>query len=115
MSKRTERVQELARRVLGELMHELKDPRIGFATVTGVRITPDLRHAHVDVSVLGSEEEQSLTMAGLQSAASRLQKELGHELKLKYTPELTFELDDTQQQAGRIEELLRKLHESESG
>ncbi len=114
MTKRTDRVQELARRILGELMHELKDPRIGFATVTGVRITPDLQHARVHVSVLGTQEEQDLTMTGLRSAAPKLQKDLGHELKLKYTPELIFELDDTQEQAGRIEELLRKLHESES-
>ncbi len=113
MTQRTDRVQELARRVLGELIPELKDPRIGFATVTAVKVTPDLRHARVAVSVYGSEEDREATLAGLRSASPRLRGELGHQLKMKYTPELTFELDDTQDVAERIEGLLKKLHEDE--
>lgn len=114
MSQRTERVQKLARQVLGELIHDLKDPRVGFATVTAVRITPDLRHARVWVSVFGSEEEQKATMEGLESAKPRLRKELGHQMRLKYLPELIFELDHQIEEAVRVEELLHKLHESES-
>lgn len=113
MSQRTEKVQKLARQVLGELIGELKDPRIGFATVTTVRITPDLRHARVWVSVMGSEEEQKATIEGLESAKPRLRKELGHQMRLKYLPELVFELDHQIDEALRVEELLHKLHEQE--
>jgi len=113
MSQRTEKVQKLARQVLGELIQDLKDPRIGFATVTAVRITPDLRHARVWVSVLGSEDEQKLTLEGLNSAKPRLRKELGHQMRLKYLPELIFELDHQVAEANRVEELLHKLHEGD--
>ena len=113
MSQRTEKVQKLARQVLGELIGELKDPRIGFATVTTVRITPDLRHARVWVSVMGTEEEQKATIEGLESAKPRLRKELGHQMRLKYLPELVFELDHQIDEALRVEELLHKLHDQE--
>lgn len=113
MSQRTEKVQELAREVLGEAIAELKDPRVGFATVTAVRISTDLRHARVYVSVLGSEEEQSSTMAGLRSAAPHLRSELGRQVRLKYLPELIFELDTGAQEAERLEGLLRKIHGEE--
>lgn len=113
MSQRMEKVQKLARQVLGEAIQELKDPRIGFATVTNVRVTADLRHARVLVSVLGSEEEQKNTMAGLESARSHLRGELGKQMRLKYLPELTFELDHLVEDALRVEELLHKIHEDE--
>ena len=113
MSQRTEKVQKLARQVLGELIGELKDPRIGFATVTTVRIPHDLRHARVWVSVMGSEEEQKATIEGLESAKPRLRMELGHQMRLKYLPELVFELDHQIDEALRVEELLHKLHEQE--
>jgi ribosome-binding factor A len=108
-----ERVQKLARQVLGELIQELKDPRIGFATVTSVRVSRDLRHAHVFVSVLGTEEEQKATMAGLESAKSHLRTELGREMRLKYLPELNFELDHMIEDALRVEKILHDLHEDE--
>lgn len=113
MTQRMERVQKLARQVLGELIHDLKDPRIGFATVTSVKVTRDLRHARVFVSVLGSAEEQAATMEGLESAKPFLRGELGREMRLKYLPELVFELDHLEETAGRIEELLHKIHEEE--
>ncbi|MEA2453084.1 MAG: ribosome-binding factor [Actinomycetota bacterium] len=113
MSQRTEKIQKLARQVLGELIGELKDPRIGFATVTTVRVTPDLKHARVWVSVMGSEDEQQETMAGLASATPRLRKELGHQMQLRYLPELVFELDRQIDEALRVEELLHKLHEKD--
>ena len=113
MSQRMEKVQKLARQVLGEAIHELKDPRIGFATVTSVKITPDLRHARVRVSVLGSEDEQAETMSGLKSAKSHLRGELGRQVKLKYLPELTFELDHQAEDAEHLEELLRKIHQED--
>lgn len=114
MSQRTDRVQKLARQVLGEAIQDLKDPRIGFATVTGVRVTPDLRQARVFVSVLGTEEEQQETMKGLESAKSHLRVVLGREVRMRYLPNLTFELDTVPQEAEHIEELFRKIHESDS-
>ena len=110
MSQRTERVQKLARQVLGEAIHDLKDPRIGFATVTAVRITPDLRQARVLVSVMGTQEEQAETMKGLASAKPHLRAELGKQVRMKYLPELSFELDQRTEEAEHLEELFRKLH-----
>ena len=113
MSQRTERVQKLARQVLGEAIHDLKDPRIGFATVTAVRISGDLRHARILVSVLGSQEEQTKTMEGLESAKPHLRKELGRQVRMKYLPELTFELDRQSAEAEHLESLIKTLHEDE--
>lgn len=110
MTQRMERVQKLARQVLGELIHDLKDPRIGFATVTAVRVTRDLRHAHVFVSVLGTDEEQKATMAGLESAKPYLRTELGHQMRLKYLPDLRFELDHMTEDALRVEKILHDIH-----
>lgn len=110
MSQRVARAQEVAREVLGETIQNLKDPRIGFATVTGVRMTTDLRHARVLVSVLGSPEEEERTMAGLRSATSYIRSELGRQVRLKYLPELAFELDRRAQTAERVETLLREIH-----
>lgn len=108
-----EKVQKVARQVLGEAIQELKDPRIGFATVTSVRISPDLRHARVRVSVLGTDEEQTETMAGLNSAKSHLRGELGRQVRMKYLPELAFELDQQAEDAEHLEELLRKIHQED--
>jgi ribosome-binding factor A len=115
MSKRTDRVQKLARQVLGDLIHDLKDPRIGFATVTAVRISPDLRHARVWVSVMGTEDETNDTLEGLNSAKKHLRSELGHQMQLKYLPELNFEIDRQIDEALRVEKLLHKLHDDEDG
>ena len=113
MSQRLEKVQKLARQVLGELIHDLKDPRIGFATVTAVRISPDLRHARVWVSVMGSEDDQKTTLEGLNSAKAHLRAELGRQISLKYLPELNFEIDHQIDEALRVEQLLHKLHDHE--
>lgn len=113
MSQRTERVQELAREVLGETIESLKDPRVGFTTVTAVRVSPDLRLARVYVSVLGSDEERAATMAGLDSAKPYLRAELGRQVRLKYLPELIFELDTGAEEAERLERLLKKIHDEE--
>jgi ribosome-binding factor A len=86
---------------------------VGFTTVTAVRVTPDLRHARVFVSVLGSESERSDTMAGLQSAVPYLRAELGRQIRLKYLPELIFELDTGAEEAERLEILLKKIHDEE--
>ena len=113
MTQRTERVQKLARQVLGDAIQSLKDPRVGFVTVTRVRITRDLRHARVAVSVLGDEEARKESLAGLESAKPVLRAELGRQMRVKYLPDLVFELDESAETAERIEGLLRRIHETE--
>jgi ribosome-binding factor A len=108
-----ERVQKLAREVLGETIQTLKDPRIGFTTVTAVRVTRDLRYARVFISVLGSHEEQDATMKGLKSATPYLRGQLGREMRVRYLPELTFELDHGPEEAERLERLLNRIHEED--
>src|ERR1700754_1003316 len=93
---RMRRVDEAVREVLGDAVsHDLKDPRVGFVTVTEVRTSADLRHARVYVSVFGTPEEQQATLEGLASAHGLLQSRIAGELRLKRTPALTFVLDDT--------------------
>lgn len=92
------------------LLSGLKDPRIGFATITAVRVTPDLRQAWVYVSVLGSTDEQQKTLEGFRAARSYIRRELAHRLNIRRTPDLSFELDRSAEQAARIEELLRQSH-----
>jgi ribosome-binding factor A len=106
---RMRRVNEAVREVLsGHIAEDLKDPRIGFVTVTGVETSPDLRHARVYVSVLGSDDERQAAMDGLQSAAGFLQAKVGEELRMKRTPTLGFEYDDSIDRGMRISELLDK-------
>src|ERR671932_2949602 len=93
MADRMRRVNESVRHVLSEALPELKDPRVGFVTVPGVETSPDLRHARVFVSVLGSERKRTQTIAGLQAAHSVLQAQVARELRLKRTPQLPFEYD----------------------
>jgi len=104
---RMRRVNEAMRQVLGDAVaQELKDPRIGFVTVTDVKTSPDLRYARVYVSVLGDDDTQAATLDGLQSAVGFLQGRVGGELRLKRTPELRFELDETAARAARLERLI---------
>lgn len=108
---RMRRVDEAVREVLGDVLQrgELKDPRIGFATITGVRCSSDLSHATVLVSVLRMADDEhgpEETIAGLRSAVGFLQRRVGQELGLKSTPVLKFELDETIDRAMRIQEIL---------
>jgi ribosome-binding factor A len=106
-SGRMRRVDEAVRAVLSEAIgQDLKDPRIGFVTVTAVKTSPDLRHARVYVSVLGTDEERAATLAGLGSAHGYLQRRVAAELRIKHTPTLAFEYDETVDRGMRISELL---------
>jgi ribosome-binding factor A len=101
------RVNEAVREVLSARIAEgLNDPRIGFVTLTSVDTSPDLRHARVYVSVLGSESERTETMAGLASAHGLLQQAIGRELRMKRTPTLEFVFDESIDRGMRITELL---------
>jgi ribosome-binding factor A len=112
---RMRRVNEALREVLSESIGELKDPRIGFVTVTGVEASPDLRHATVFVSVLGSEGKRSDTLAGLQSSHGVLQGKVNRELHLKRTPQLTFEYDPTVERGVRLSRLIDELAPDQPG
>jgi ribosome-binding factor A len=106
-SDRLRRVDEAVRQVLSDaLTTDLKDPRVGFVTVTDVKTSPDLRHARVFVSVLGDEAQRQATLEGLESAHGFLQRRVAAELRLKHTPTLAFEYDATTERAMRLSELI---------
>jgi ribosome-binding factor A len=109
MSERLRRVNEAVKEVLSEGIGELKDPRIGFVTVTGVRTSPDLRHAKVFVSVLGSERKREQSLAGLAAAHGVLQARVARELRLKRTPQLAFEYDPSVERGVRMTQLIDEL------
>lgn len=107
-------------RQVAELLHEqishliqrrARDPRLGFVTVTGVEMSPDLRIAHVYVSVLGSDDDVRQSLESLRRAAGFFRRELGASLSLRYLPELNFRPDDTLERALRIDQLLDSLQE----
>jgi ribosome-binding factor A len=106
---RMRRVNESVRAVLGEAIGELKDPRIGFVTITGVETSPDLRHAKVFISVLGSERKREKSLAGLEAAHGVLQGYIARELRLKRTPQLTFQYDSTVEHGVRMSKLIDEL------
>ena len=103
------RVNAAVREVLSEAVGELKDPRIGFVTVTGVETTTDLRQAVVFVSVLGSERKREQSIDGLQAAHGLLQARIARELRLKRTPQLTFQYDPTVERGVRMTQLIDEL------
>jgi ribosome-binding factor A len=103
------RVNEAVRQVLSEAVGELKDPRIGFVTVTGVETSPDLRHARVFVSVLGSDRRREATLAALTSAHGVLQARIASELRLKRTPQLAFEYDPSVERCVRMSQMIDEL------
>lgn len=110
MSRRTERVGDLLLETLSELLlREVKDPRIGAVTLTGIDIAPDLRHARVRYCTLGDQEHRESIQQGLQSAAGFLQGKAARLLRMKRTPELRFEYDEGFEKADRIERLLREV------
>ncbi len=101
------RVNESIKEILGDaITTELKDPRIGFVTVTDVDTSPDLRAARVYVSVLGTEEERERSLAGLRSSHGFLQGKIASAMRMKRTPTLTFEYDESVERGDRITRLL---------
>lgn len=109
-AKRTDRVGALLKAALSEMiLRGVKDPRVGMVTVTGVDLSPDLKHAHVFVSILGDAEARTRSLAGLTSARAFLQAQAGKRLGLRFTPELRFEIDPSFDAAERVEHLLREI------
>jgi ribosome-binding factor A len=110
---RMRRVDEAIRQVIGDAVAgELKDPRVGFVTVTDVRTSADLSHARVYVSVLGDAEQRGVSLDGLRSAHGFLQARLAAELRLKRTPTLEFSYDDTTDRALRVDALIDEIGQS---
>jgi ribosome-binding factor A len=110
---RIRRVDQAVRAVLGEAISKgLQDPRIGFVTVTAVKTSIDLQHAHVYVSVLGDEDQREASLEGLRSARGFLQSRIAAELHLKRTPTLTFDYDDTVERGMRITKLMQEQEEA---
>jgi ribosome-binding factor A len=107
-SERMRRVDEAMREVLSDATSGLKDPRIGFVTVTDVKTSPDLRHARVFVSVLGSKRAREASLDGLRSAHGVLQRRVADELRMKRTPTLDFIYDDTAERAARLERIIER-------
>lgn len=113
MTQRTERIDELLRQEIGEILaREIDDPRVGFATITDVQTTPDLRHARVLVSVIGQPDDRKATLGALGRAMPYVRHELGKRLRLKRIPEFHLELDETVERGTRV---LRLLDELEAG
>jgi ribosome-binding factor A len=110
---RMRRVNEAVREVVSAHIGELKDPRIGFVTVTSVDTSPDLRHARVYVSVLDGEAEREQALAGLTSSRGFLQAKVSEELRLKRTPTLAFEYDASVEHGIRMSRLIDEAVESE--
>jgi ribosome-binding factor A len=114
--RRIDRIEEQLRIELSEIIErEIHDPRIGLTTVTHVKVSPDLRHAHILVSVLGDEEQRKKSLEGLRSAANYARRSLSKRFHhLRRIPELTFHYDEGLEKGMRIEELLEQIkHEEE--
>lgn len=106
-SLRIAKVQELMKQEVSQIiLRELKDPRIGFVTVTKVDITPDLREARIYVSLMGTEEEKQASFAGLESSLGFVRREIGHRIKMRYTPQISFAVDTSLDYGTRIQTLL---------
>jgi ribosome-binding factor A len=116
MYKRSEKVAEAIHEMVSELLVKgLKDPRIGFVTITGVKLTDDLHLATVYFSVIGSDEEKKATEQGLNSARGYIRKELGKNLRMRYIPDIVFRYDVSVEYGSRIESLLKEINTKEDG
>jgi len=110
MSKRVNRVSEQMKKELGDIIHQrVKDPRIGFMTVTDVEVTGDLQNAIIYISVLGSDIEKEETLKGLDKAKGFIRTEIGKRIRLRKTPEIEFRFDESVAYGSRIESLLTQV------
>ncbi|RJP30518.1 MAG: 30S ribosome-binding factor RbfA [Actinobacteria bacterium] len=106
------RINEACKEALGEIIQEkVKDPRVGFVTVTRVEVSPDLRQAKVWLSVMGSQEETDTALLVLEKASGFMRRELGKRVRMRYTPELKICLDRGPEMSERVQGILRRLEE----
>ncbi|WP_066288912.1 30S ribosome-binding factor RbfA [Bacillus sp. FJAT-29937] len=114
MSLRANKVGEQMKKELGEIIgRKIKDPRVGFVTVTDVQVTGDLQQATVFISVLGDEEQRENTLKGLAKAKGFIRSEIGQRIRLRKTPEIFFEFDESIDYGNRIETLLHQIHDED--
>ena len=110
---RLEKVGHLIRELVSEVIRELKDPRIGFAGINEVKISPDLRHAKIYISVFGSDKEKNDTLEGLNNAKGYIKRKIAPELSLRQIPDLSFALDESIENGVRISQLIDKAREED--
>ncbi|KZM54721.1 30S ribosome-binding factor RbfA [Geobacillus stearothermophilus] len=114
MNIRATRVGEQMKKELSDIIgRKLKDPRIGFVTVTDVRVTGDLQQAKVYISVLGDDEQRENTLKALEQAKGFIRSEIGQRIRLRKTPEILFEIDETMEYGSRIERLIREISDGD--
>ncbi len=112
MSLRSNRVAEQMKKEIGDIIgRKIKDPRVGFVTVTDVEVTGDLQQATVYITSLGSERERAETLKALEKAAGFIRSEVGSRIRLRRTPEISFAFDASVEYGNKIDQLLRSLHE----
>lgn len=116
MTRRVERLREFLKDELSQIIQQqLKDPRIGFVSITDVEVSEDLRHARVFVSVLGDDEAKEQTMAGLHSAQGFIRSEVARRMRTRYTPEIVFNLDQSIERGTRVVTLIRDVTKGTHG
>ncbi len=114
MAYRTGRLAETIKKEVSDILrNNVKDPRVGFVTITDVEVSGDKRHAKVYFSVMGDQQDRKSTQRALSSASGFIRNELGQRLTLRYTPELEFYLDESLDEGIKIQQLLQKVHESD--
>jgi ribosome-binding factor A len=115
-SPRIARLRELFKEETSAILQRnMRDPRIGFVSVTDVELSPDLRHARIFVSIYGDAEAKARTMEGLRSAEGFVRTELAHRIRLRYTPEVSFRIDESIEQGDRVNRLLRQVTKESGG
>lgn len=115
MTTRQERVSDLIKDEISRLLlREVRDPRVGFVTITGVTVSPDLRSVRVYVSVLGDVAARDASLRALNSASGFFRRSIFRNLRLRYSPAIDFRLDESLDRGERIDEVLRKIHENAS-
>lgn len=114
MGHRSSRVAEAFREEIMDIIQtDLKDPRIGFVTVTHVEVSADIRHAVFFLTIMGDTKQREETVAGLEQAKGHIRNELGKRVRLKFLPEIDFKIDTTIDQSLKISEILKKLNQEE--
>lgn len=106
--------EEIKKEITQMLRDEIKDPRIGFVTVTGVEVTPDIRYAKVFVSVYGDADAQAQSLDALEKAKGLVRSEIGKRIRLRYAPEVSFKLDTSIEYGARIMKLLAEVKDTEN-
>lgn len=109
---RVQRIREEIKRAAAEIIRNMKDPRIGFVSVTDVEVSNDLSHVKIFVSVLGDDEAKARTLEGLQAATGFVRTEIGRAVRMRHTPEIVFRLDSSLERGARINQLLAEISSS---